>query len=158
MIALTIQCPSCGLQLRHAGELLARIEGRCGATRCPRCRDRIYFDASGESLLISFPDLYLEPENEFPALVRAETTPPPLVEKIEPHAPVQMDSQIPGQPLAPEDRDSHLVMKHSVGAHAEVAEGALAYTPLPSDLIPSLNDRGEVVFPLLHSKRFRPRG
>ena len=156
MIALTIQCPSCGLQLRHAEELLARIEGRCGATRCPRCRDRIYFDASSGSLLFSFPDLYLDPEAEFPALVRAETTPPPHVKGSETHT-AAMYSDAPDRPLPPEDRDSHIVVKASSTSTPEIPGEFLTYTPLPSDLIPTLNDRGELVFPLLHSKRYQQR-
>jgi hypothetical protein len=158
MLALTIQCPSCGLQLRHAEGLLARIEGRCGATRCPRCRDRIYFDASSGSLQISFPDLYLNPEAEFPALVRAETSPPPHVERAGTHAAVNLESQAPGQPLGREERDSHIVMKQSAGPNPYIAGESFGYTPLPSDLIPTLNERGELVFPLLHSKRFQERG
>ncbi len=75
LIALAIQCPSCGLKLRHAARLLASIEGRRGTTRCPRCRDRIQFDLTGDSLELSFPDLYAEPEH-LTARVARETAPP----------------------------------------------------------------------------------
>lgn len=75
MIALAIQCPSCGLKLRHAARLLASIEGRRGTTRCPRCRDRIQFDLTGDALELSFPDLYAEPEH-LTARVARETAPP----------------------------------------------------------------------------------
>src|SRR5690606_10530847 len=128
---------------------------RCGATRCPRCRDRIYFDASSGSLLISFPDLYLDPEAEFPALVRAETAPPPHVGQAESDTAAHMDLDAPDRPLSPEDRDSHIVVRASSTSTPAIPGESLTYTPLPSDLIPTLNDRGEVVFPLLHSKRYQ---
>lgn len=75
MIALAIQCPSCGLKLRHSARLLSSIAGRRGTTRCPRCRDRIQFDLTSGALELSFPDLYAEPE-QLAARVARETAPP----------------------------------------------------------------------------------
>ncbi len=164
MIALTIQCPSCGLQLHHAGEVLTRIEGRCGATRCPRCRDRLYFDATGDSLVISFPDLYLEPEAEFPALVHTETERPPVVhEKAKAStAQIHRTAQIRNETTPPtfeeEERHSHIVAKRDSAPMPELPREALTYTPLPSDLIPTINEEGDVIFPLLHSRRHLRRG
>lgn len=79
MIALAIQCPSCGLQLRHGQELLARVQGRRGATRCPRCRDRVHFDATGSTLEVSFPDLYVGSLLDPSATIGDETNPPEVV-------------------------------------------------------------------------------
>lgn len=76
MINLTIQCPSCGRNLVHGDKLLGRLEGRRGTTRCPSCRDRIHFDATGPSLRISFPDLQGTADDDSLRLIARETVTP----------------------------------------------------------------------------------
>lgn len=78
MLTLCIQCPSCGLVLRHGERLLARVHGRRGATRCPGCRSRVCFDATEGTLRITFPDLE-SPLRSHPPVLAPETVAPPLV-------------------------------------------------------------------------------
>jgi len=110
VIALAIQCPSCGLKLRHAAQLLSSIAGRRGTTRCPRCRDRIHIDLTGGALELSFPDLYAVPE--------------------------QLAARIGQETVAPDaesgDRASYIAPKGE--APSSPLPTALAAPPIPKDL------------------------
>lgn len=99
MIALAIQCPSCGLKLRHAARLLSSIAGRRGTTRCPRCRDRVQFDLTGDTLELSFPDLYAEAEH--PAARVARETAPPDSPSDDRASYVAVKGDAPSAPLPP---------------------------------------------------------
>lgn len=140
MINLTIQCPSCGRNLVHGDKLLGRLEGRRGTTRCPCCRDRIHFDATGPALRITFPDLQGVLEDESLRLIARETVTPPEVS---------------------EDRTSRIATKGDT-TEQEVPEQPLQAPPLPTgtwfDLTPtgelSLTETldGDVVIPLVQRK------
>lgn len=141
MTPLTLQCPTCGLNLRHGRDLMARVAGRRGATRCPRCHDRVCFDATGEVLRVSFPDLYGERDGRTSTTIYAETAPPPLA----------VESRFPS-----EERGSHVATRSH--ANANVPGPALRHPPLPLDLMEPEDRDPEPVFPLMHLKRLRRYG
>lgn len=144
MISLTLQCPSCGRNLVHGAKLLSRLEGRRGTTRCPCCRDRVHFDATGPALRVTFPDLHTHSSAESLRLIAKETMSPPEVI---------------------EDRKSHIVTKDGTIVEQTIPVDALQDAPLPTDswysvtptgeilLAPALDD--EVVIPLVQRKQSR---
>lgn len=147
MIALTLQCPSCGRNLVHSEKLLRRLEGRRGTTRCPCCRERVHFDATGPALRVTFPDLHAHTGAESLRVIAKETVSPPEVV---------------------EDRESHIVTKDGTIVEQVIPGEALQDAALPTDcwysvtptgqilLAPAVDD--DVVIPLVQRKQSRRPG
>lgn len=111
MIAINLQCPTCGRNLVHSEQLLSRLEGRRGTTRCPCCSDRIHFDATGPALRVTFPDLPANTGTESHSVISKETVSPPEVV---------------------EDRQSYIVTKDGTITVQEIPVGAFKARPLPA--------------------------
>lgn len=128
----------------HSEKLLSRLEGRRGTTRCPCCRDRIHFDATGAALRVTFPDLHAHTGAESLRLIAKETVSPPEIV---------------------EDRESHIVTKDGTIAPVAIPEEALQDAPLPTDSWYSVTPTGQillaraidddVVLPLVQRKQSR---